>query len=202
MVPGRLTRCPRNWNSAISTGSITTLATVNHLLSRAIREPNNWIFETLRANRPKRFVDYGCGGGALLARVAATGVEAVGFDLDSDGLEAASRASGCRVHSIADIGMHVASADVVHLGDVLEHVPDPAEVLGRACSLLRPGGLLLSEGPLEANLSVFNGVIAIVALAGGGNQLIRRPITFTRLLQGVSGNCFNGWLDAVRIRDV
>lgn len=138
----------------------------------------------------------------MLARVVATGVEAVGFDLDSDGLKAASRASGCRVHSIADIGMHVASADVVHLGDVLEHVPDPAEVLGRACSLLRPGGLLLSEGPLEANLSVFNGVIAIVALAGGGNQLIRRPITFTWLLQGVSGNCFNGWLDAVRIRDV
>ncbi len=125
----------------------------------------DWIFETLRANRPKRFVDYGCGSGALLARVAATGVEAVGFDIDSDGLKAASRASGCRVHSIADIGMHVASADVVHLGDVLEHVPDPAEVLGRACSLLRPGGLLLSEGPLEANLSVFNGVIAIVALA-------------------------------------
>ncbi len=125
----------------------------------------DWVLETLRTNRPKRFVDYGCGGGTLLARVAATGVEAVGFDLDSDGLEAASRASGCRVHSIADIGMHVGSADVVHLGDVLEHVPNPAEVLGRACSLLRPGGLLLSEGPLEANLSVFNGVIAIVALA-------------------------------------
>ena len=125
----------------------------------------DWIFEALRAHKPKRFVDYGCGGGALLARVAATGVEAVGFDLDSDGLEAASRASGCRVHSIADIGMHLASADVVHLGDVLEHVPNPAEVLGRACSLLRPGGLLLSEGPLEANLSVFNGVIAIAALA-------------------------------------
>jgi len=127
----------------------------------------DWIFETLGAARPGRFVDYGCGSGALLARVAAAGVEAIGFDLDSDGVEAASITSGCRVHSIADIRMHIATADVVHLGDVLEHVPDPEVVLGQACSLLRPGGLLLAEGPLEANLSVFNGVIAIASLARG-----------------------------------
>ena len=132
---------------------------------------NTWLLNHLDRVGPKRFVDYGCGSGELLYEVAATGVEAIGFDLDARGVAAASSASGCAVYTFTSIGSHGSSADVLHLGDVLEHVPNPDDVLRQACSLLRPGGTVLAQGPLEANLSLFNGVLAVSALAR-----LRRPV--------------------------
>ena len=131
----------------------------------------DWLMAHLNRVQPKRFVDYGCGSGALLRMVAASNIEAIGFDVTVSGVEAASLSSGCVVRTLADIDMYTGSADVVHLGDVLEHVPDPAEVLAQACTLLRPGGLLLAEGPMEANLSMFNGFLAITAYVQG-----RKPV--------------------------
>ena len=131
----------------------------------------DWLMAHLNRVKPKRFVDYGCGSGTLLRMVAASNIEAIGFDVSESGVEAASLSSGCVVRTFADIDMYTESADVVHLGDVLEHVPDPAEVLAQACTLLRPGGLLLAEGPMEANLSMFNGFLAITAYIQG-----RKPV--------------------------
>ncbi len=131
----------------------------------------DWLMAHLNRVQPKRFVDYGCGSGALLRMVAASNIEAIGFDVSVSGVEAASLSSGCVVRTLADIDTYTGSADVVHLGDVLEHVPDPVEVLAQACTLLRPGGLLLAEGPMEANLSLFNGVLAMAAFIQG-----RKPV--------------------------
>ena len=131
----------------------------------------DWLMAHLNRVKPKRFVDYGCGSGALLRMVAANNIEAIGFDVSVNGVEAASLSSGCVVRTFADIDMYAESADVVHVGDVLEHVPDPAEVLRQACILLRPGGVLLAEGPMEANLSIFNGFLAVTAFVQG-----RKPV--------------------------
>ena len=120
-------------------------------------------------------MDYGCGSGALLTKVAATGVEALGYDLDAQGVAAASSASGCAVYTFTSIGSHASSPDVLHLGDVLEHVPNPDDVLRQACSLLRPGGTVLAQGPLEANLSLFNGFLAVSALARWGRPVDAPP---------------------------
>ena len=43
--------------------------------------------------------------------------------------------------------------DVLHLGDVLEHLPEPASTLASLLPLLRQAGLLFIEGPLETNPS-------------------------------------------------
>lgn len=43
--------------------------------------------------------------------------------------------------------------DAIHLGDVLEHLPDPAGTLTHLLSALKPNGLLFVEGPLEDNAS-------------------------------------------------
>lgn len=45
--------------------------------------------------------------------------------------------------------------NVNHLGDVLEHLPDPAATLTQMLGYLKPGGLLFVEGPLEVNPSPF-----------------------------------------------
>jgi SAM-dependent methyltransferase len=44
--------------------------------------------------------------------------------------------------------------DVVHLGDVLEHLPDPRRIMGELQRALAPGGVFLIEGPLEENRSL------------------------------------------------
>jgi SAM-dependent methyltransferase len=46
--------------------------------------------------------------------------------------------------------------DVVFLSNVLEHLTTPKEVLAFLVKKLKPGGLLVAEGPLEANRSIAN----------------------------------------------
>tara|TARA_Y100000590_G_scaffold387348_1_gene460795 strand:+ start:11982 stop:12740 length:759 start_codon:yes stop_codon:yes gene_type:complete len=135
----------------------------------------DWIMGIVQSLNPDRFVDYGCGSGELLRRVATTGVEAVGFDLDAAGVEEASLSAGCTAYTYADVGDHLSTADVLHIGDVLEHVSNPMALLDEACSLLRPGGTLLVEGPLEANLSVFNGVLAVASAVKLGRPVEMPP---------------------------
>jgi SAM-dependent methyltransferase len=48
-----------------------------------------------------------------------------------------------------------ASVDVVHLGDVIEHLTDPYRELQQVLRLLKPGGHLVAQGPLEANPTLF-----------------------------------------------
>lgn len=49
--------------------------------------------------------------------------------------------------------------DYIHLGDVLEHIPNPAELLDYLSTRLTTGGFILASGPLENNLSLVHFVI-------------------------------------------
>jgi 2-polyprenyl-3-methyl-5-hydroxy-6-metoxy-1,4-benzoquinol methylase len=46
--------------------------------------------------------------------------------------------------------------DVIHLGDVLEHVPNPDNLLNKLHKNLKKKGLLYIEGPIERNFSIVN----------------------------------------------
>lgn len=101
------------------------------------------------------FLDYACGAGALLKHVSETGWEAVGVEFDSQTAAKYSKMQGLTI--VSDLS-HLGDdfrADVVHLGDVLEHLTDIndqfCEILGR----LRSKGLLIAQGPLEANSNMF-----------------------------------------------
>jgi len=100
-----------------------------------------------RAERPGAvLVDLACGGGLMAPFAAALGYRHVGVDLTTSALERA-RARGVTVvrgdvHA-APVG--TGTADVVTAGEILEHVADPAAVVGEACRLLRPGGLLVVD---------------------------------------------------------
>jgi hypothetical protein len=45
--------------------------------------------------------------------------------------------------------------DVVHFGDVIEHLTRPEETIRSVLSILRPGGIMIAQGPLEAGPSFF-----------------------------------------------
>ena len=117
--------------------------------------------EWLRGPLPPgaRVLDYGCGLGGFLQAVAAAGWLPVGVEFDREAARRAQASVGCPVMTVEEFwGAADASRwDAIHLGDVLEHLPDPAATLGDLLERLRPGGLLFVEGPLEINPSLVYG---------------------------------------------
>lgn len=98
-------------------------------------------------------LDYGCGVGHFLQAVKAEGFDPYGVEFDAPASAAAAVHAGCPV--VADLDGAYAGQlfNVIHLGDVLEHLPDPAATLAGLLTRLKPGGLLFVEGPLETNPS-------------------------------------------------
>jgi len=100
-------------------------------------------------------LDYGCGVGHFLQAVKAEGFHPYGVEFDAPAAAAAAVHAGCPVVTVTDLDGAYAGQlfNVIHLGDVLEHLPDPAATLAGLLTRLKPGGLLFVEGPLETNPS-------------------------------------------------
>jgi len=100
-------------------------------------------------------LDYGCGTGLFLKVAKDQGFRPSGIEFDSSAALAASEASGCSVFSVSEFecGIFDHCFDVIHMGDVLEHLCEPFSILSNLLQSLKPGGLLYVEGPLEVNPS-------------------------------------------------
>jgi 2-polyprenyl-3-methyl-5-hydroxy-6-metoxy-1,4-benzoquinol methylase len=101
---------------------------------------------------PGRILDVGCATGDFLKVARGRGWQVLGADpsvaraqVEADGIALV----GTTVH---DAKVDPGSLDAVTFWDVLEHVADPVADLTRACTLLRPGGVLALTVPDSANL--------------------------------------------------
>lgn len=97
----------------------------------------------------QRVLDVGCRTGALTQYYAA-GNDVVGVDVDRDALERARERLGIEtVWSDAEEGLPFdeASFDVVVMGEILEHLADPAAAVGNVRRVLRPGGAFIGSVP-------------------------------------------------------
>jgi 2-polyprenyl-6-hydroxyphenyl methylase/3-demethylubiquinone-9 3-methyltransferase len=96
-----------------------------------------------------RVLDLGCRTGAL-TQYYAPGNEVVGVDVDHDALERARERLGIETHH-ADaedsLPFDDASFDVVVMGEVLEHLADPAAAVANVLRVLRPGGRFVGSVP-------------------------------------------------------
>ncbi len=123
------------------------------------KEPER-VVAWLKQLTPGTFVDYGCGGGELLTAATGAGWQAVGVEFSDEVARQVSARTGARVftrpHERADFPL----ADVLHLGDVIEHLTRLDEQMPEILRLVKPGGLLLAQGPLEANTSLFTFALA------------------------------------------
>lgn len=91
-------------------------------------------------------VDLGCGAGLLAPHVSAKGYRHIGVDLTLSALEQAAAHGVAAVHGDAlAVPLAGGCADVVCVGELLEHVRDPRRVLAEACRLVRPGGVLVLD---------------------------------------------------------
>lgn len=94
-----------------------------------------------------RALDVGCGGGLLCEGLARAGAQVTGIDLSPTMIEVASlhaAEAGLRIgYRVADAASLVgadAPFDLVCCMEMLEHVPDPSQVLATLAQLTRPGG--------------------------------------------------------------
>lgn len=76
-------------------------------------------------------LDYGCGAGGFLAACSEQAFRPIGVDFDESAARSAAEFVGCAWASMADFeaGQPESLFDVIHLGDVLEHLPDPHQTI-------------------------------------------------------------------------
>jgi 2-polyprenyl-3-methyl-5-hydroxy-6-metoxy-1,4-benzoquinol methylase len=96
-----------------------------------------------------RLLDFGCGGGAYLARMHRQGWTVTGLDASAETAERARSAVGVPVlfGTLPHSDLSPESFDVVTMWGSLEHVHDPLAVLTAARRLLAPGGRLFVAVP-------------------------------------------------------
>mgnify|MGYP002623213128 FL=1 len=103
----------------------------------------------LESRGDRRLLDVGCALGHFAALARGRGWQVTGIDVSA---EAASRAAlnfGLEVRA-GPLSRHVDTLhrfDVVFLGDVIEHVPHPAQFLRDVRRVLTPGGIVCIDTP-------------------------------------------------------
>jgi 2-polyprenyl-6-hydroxyphenyl methylase / 3-demethylubiquinone-9 3-methyltransferase len=108
----------------------------------------SWI-ENLIPLKGLRVLDVGCGGGILADAMARRGAQVLGIDLASKALKVAqlhaleAQTEGVQYQEISAEALAAAqpgSFDVVTCMEMLEHVPDPSQVVKACATLVKPGG--------------------------------------------------------------
>ena len=98
---------------------------------------------------PGRLVDVGCGKGEFLRVAQSRGWSVTGVESSAPMAEFARKNTDAQVYCdpLAAVPIAEASADIVTLNMVLEHVDQPHRFLDVVCRWLRPGGILFVEVP-------------------------------------------------------
>lgn len=106
---------------------------------------------------PGRLLDFGCGGGAFLKRMADRGWKVTGLDAAVGAGRAVQEELGLRVltGSLPHPDLLPCSFDVVTMWQSLEHVHRPLGVLRQAYQVLVPGGKLVVATPNVESLPFY-----------------------------------------------
>ncbi len=142
--------------------------------ARAHRATVEFVRRHLPDGHP-HLLDYGCGAGAFLVEAAARGFRVTGAEFSDTERQVTSAKTGFMV--VAANALLVGDAksaeafDVIFLGDVLEHLPNPAATLRALARHLTPNGVFCLEGPLQANASV---VYALAAASKAMRRALKR----------------------------
>jgi len=103
----------------------------------------------------RRFLDIGCGSGASVKGAVDLGWQATGIDIDPQLVAHGRKQLGvdlrCDLITRADLAE--GSYDFIKLRDVIEHFPNPLEVLFRIRELLAPDGVFLVVTPNEGGIA-------------------------------------------------
>jgi SAM-dependent methyltransferase len=131
-----------------------------------------------------RLLDFGCGNGKFLRRMAALGWDVTGLDLGEQAV-AAVRGSGLKgfLGTLPHAELGPRSFDVITMRQSLEHVPNPREVLAGAHALLDDNGLLVVNVPNYASWEISYFGDAALSLQLPRHLLHFTPTTLRALLE-------------------
>ncbi len=103
-----------------------------------------------------RHLDVGCALGSMLQSAKTEGWDPVGVETSEFAAKYAVEHTGCPVYagSLERAAFPSGSFDVVTLMDVIEHVPDPSELIREIYRVLRPGGVIFIVTPNFASFFV------------------------------------------------
>jgi SAM-dependent methyltransferase len=99
-------------------------------------------------------LDFGCGNGPFMIAAQSFGFHCHGVEFQDSAIANAIAQTSLPVSDFASLQKVGARFDVVHLGDVFEHLTDPYGTVSALRRLLAPSGLFYVEGPLERNPSL------------------------------------------------
>jgi 2-polyprenyl-3-methyl-5-hydroxy-6-metoxy-1,4-benzoquinol methylase len=98
--------------------------------------------------RRGRLLDVGCSSGKFLWLAKRNGWSVCGVELNNDTARIANdNGLGVSVGELASADFPLASFDAIHLGDVIEHVQDPAGFLSQVSAFLKPDGVIVLVTP-------------------------------------------------------
>ena len=105
-----------------------------------------------------KLLDIGCAGGNFLRQAKAAGYDVTGVEPNPAMAEEAKRNTQAEIKcgNFSPGLFEKNNFDIIRLGDVLEHVSDPADSIRTISGILKDNGLLVLEQPLTYNNSLFN----------------------------------------------
>ena len=102
----------------------------------------------LQDNKTVKYLDVGCSTGFVVEAAKNTGWEAIGIDLNPSAIDfGRSRGLDLRNNSLDEISFTDGYFDAISLFDVIEHLPNPKDVINQALKYLKVGGILFIYVP-------------------------------------------------------
>ena len=100
-----------------------------------------------------KFLEIGCAGGAFLDAARQVGYEVCGVEFSKDAARFARERFDLRVVTgdLMDARFEHSTFDVVFMGDVIEHLPDPVMTLKEINRIMAEGGLVVLACPTQTN---------------------------------------------------
>ncbi len=92
---------------------------------------------------PASLLDVGCSFGGFVAAAERAGYRGTGLDLSAYAVTEGRKLGRNLIQG--DLHQATGQYDIITLIEVIEHLPDPLQTMGRLYSLLRPGGLLVIQ---------------------------------------------------------
>jgi SAM-dependent methyltransferase len=136
----------------------------------------------LRRHEPVKILDFGCGEGLFLAVCANFGFECYGVEFSS----AREKTKRCEFfNNLEELAINAAPASFhsIVLFEVLEHLPNPLEVLQQLRPLLMTGGILILETPDCSNVRSINTAIDYRLIGPFGHINAFTPATLTQIAE-------------------
>ncbi len=114
---------------------------------------NSFFEHIFKERKGGNFLDIGCGTGHVVYTAKMSGWNAEGIDLNQDAIEKA-RKKGLNVTftNVDDFRGREEHYDIIHMGDLIEHVKNPEQTIKKARDLLKKGGKLIIATP---NINAF-----------------------------------------------